>query len=247
MRFLRAGLGVSAIVTAGLLAASASATSVDGYDMYIGAGGDHIYLSDLEEGEHYSYTGSDNGYGGTYLLLAPVVDAEGAYEITAWESEFDTDPFVTNNLSVTNTSGSAQSFVFTVTSPVAPPLGSTTMDGSIGITITNTLGAVTLSSTSPNAVYIARLDGASVQTLFNDPYSLTCGTAFCSTTQNTSFGPVAGPGVTTNMGIDIRFTLSPGDSATITSVFNIVSAPEPATAALLALGLLALVAHRRRT
>lgn len=244
MRSLRAKLGLAIVLAALLVGSAAWGTPYPGYDMWIAAGGDSIYLSDLTENEDYSYTPTADGYGGTYLLLAPVVDPEGLYEITAWESKFDTDPFVTNNLSVTNPSGSTQSYIFTVTSPVAPPLGSTTMDGSIGITVTSTPTPVTLSSTSPNAIYIARLDGASVQTLFNHPSSVSCGTPFCSTTSNAGFGPTAGPGVTTNMGIDIRFSLSPGDSATITSVFNIV--PEPTTVSLVALGLLALVAQHRR-
>ena len=153
---------------------------------------------------------------------------------------FNQDPFVTNNFVVQNNTAFTQTYTVTVTSPVAPPLASTSMLGSVGLTVTNTASPnATLASNAPNPVYTALIDNAPVATLFNDPYSLSCGTPFCSNTQSTDFGipvPVAGPAATTSMGIRIEFTLSPGDSGGVTSVFNI-EVPEPASLGLIALAL----------
>lgn len=56
-----------------------------------------------------------------------------------------------------------------------------------------------------------------------------------------------GPGANSSIGITLRFTLTPGDQASITSVFNIVAVPEPVTGALVGFGLLGLaVAGRKR-
>jgi hypothetical protein len=87
-----------------------------------------------------------------------------------------------------------------------------------------------------------------VATLFGDPYSLSCAAPFCSNTQSSDFGMpvmVAGPAVNTSMGIRIEFSLSPGDSGGVTSVFYI-EAPEPAGIALLALAVGAGLALVRR-
>jgi hypothetical protein len=238
MRFLRSHLLAAlttVVLVAGPVAASATTLQID-------LGGESVGLGDLTT----SYTPTT--YGGVYTLTAPYAGTNGT--ISQWSSAYDTDPFVTQNFTVTNPTGVTQTYVFTVTSPIVPQLPTTLMSGSVGLTITNTADASATLDDNGNAVYTALIDGGSVQTLFDPAYSLSCTPAFCSNSQSTDFGipvPIGGPGATTSIGIRIQFDLSPGDSAGVTSVFNIVAIPEPVTGALLGAGVLALaLAGRRR-
>ena len=174
----------------------------------------------------------------------------GLYTVNEWTSEWDTDPFVTNNLNVTNNSAFTMTFDVTVISPVVLTGPQTAMSGSIGITLTNTTGTAQLDDAGA-AIYRALIDGSVVRSLLPAAYALSCANPFCSTTDGDDFGvfpnaPEIGPQANTDIAIRIRFDLSPGDSAAITSVFNIEAVPEPGTAALLGLGLIVLAAAGRR-
>jgi hypothetical protein len=184
--------------------------------------------------------------------LSNFTPGHGLYTVDSWTSQWDVDPFVTHNVSVTNNTAGTLIFDVTVTSPVVVTGPLTAMSGSIGITLTNTTGTALLDNSVGAAIYAAQIDGSSVRTLFDPPYSLTCTPPFCSTTDSDDFGifpnpPENGPQANATIGIRLRFQLSAGDSAGITSVFNIEAVPEPGTAALLGLGLFSLaVAGRRR-
>jgi hypothetical protein len=189
--------------------------------------------------------GGDTGY---YHL--DDVTLGGVAFIDYWNSSYDVDPFVTNNFAVTNISGVTQIFDIIVTSPVVVTGPQTLMSGSIGLTVTGTppAGAATLTDTGV-AVYQAQIDGGTVQTLFNPAYSLSCASPpVCSNSDNAMFTNIVGPQANANIGIRIRFTLSPGDSASGTSVFNIEAVPEPVTALMLGMGLvgLAIAGSRHR-
>jgi hypothetical protein len=226
----------------GLVSSQARALPAD-YNMWVILGGTYYAETDLP------LTFTPDAYGGSWNLDS-AVDAPNGTVLT-WSSVYDFDPFVTNNVSILNTTGVTQTYIVGVTSPIVPQLPNTNMSGSIGITITNDpVGAATLTNPGTNPVYTALIDGVSAQTLANNPYTLTCAPALCSTTQNLSFGipvPVLGAGATTNIGITLRFTLSPGDQASVTSVFNVIAVPEPVTGSLLVAGLVGLAfAGRRR-
>jgi hypothetical protein len=231
------GLAVGAIF---FWVGSASAATIS-YQLSIDAGGQTATLSNISG--DYTFTPSSNG--GSFQLINPV--ALNSFTINSWSSSYANDPFVTNNLNVTNTTASTQIFTVTVTSPSVPQGAPTGISGSIALALTNGPGAsATLSSNSPSAVYTALIDGSSTQTLFNDPFSLSCAGAACSNSNNTSFGiptPLSGPAVSSSIGITITFTLSPGASAGVTSAFDVV--PEPTTFALVGAGILGLVAARK--
>jgi len=55
-----------------------------------------------------------------------------------------------------------------------------------------------------------------------------------------------GPAALASIGINLEFTLTPGDSASFTSIFVVEPIPEPNTFALVALGLVGLAARRGR-
>jgi len=55
------------------------------------------------------------------------------------------------------------------------------------------------------------------------------------------------PGTASVIGITLTFQLNPGDSAAITSRFEIASVPEPALLSLLGAGLVVLAVARRRS
>ena len=182
----------------------------------------------------------------TWTLTNPFVQT-GLYTVKSWSATLKTDPFVTNNVLVTNTSSSTQTFIATVTLPIPAFSFSQIVASSVGLTVTdsNGDGVVTASSVTPNGIYSGTVNGATALTLLPDPTTVNCSTPGCSNTASANFlsGP-AGPGVATAIGITLEFTLTPGDSAALTSRFEIT--PEPGTVLLLASGLVGLVVVGRK-
>ena len=241
MRNLRSRFALAVALGACFAAAPAAAVTIP-YSVSINLGGQTVNPGDLD------VTFTPTTKGGVYQLNSPYVGTNG--KIDSWGSAYDIDPYVTNNFVVVNTTAFTQTYVFTVTSPIVPQLPTTTMIGSVGLTITNTASASALLDDDGSPIYTALIDGLPVAALFSPAYSLPCAGAFCSDTDSTDFGipiPIAGPGATTSIGVQIQFDLSPGDSAGVTSVFNINAVPEPMTGALLAAGIMGLaIAGRRR-
>ena len=171
----------------------------------------------------------------------------GGWTVTSWNLALDPDPTVSNISSVTNNTAAVQTFVFSVTLPVSLTFGPPSfIKGSIsGSATDNNNNGVTLATSGGISLYRALIDGSVVRTLHDDPFSAS--TPFASGTASipvADFGiPIAesaGVATTTDIGITLRFTLTPGDSAAISSVFNVEPIPEPGTAILLAAGLLGL-------
>jgi hypothetical protein len=196
--------------------------------------------------------------GGVSQVIDPEVGGDTGYQslddvtlggvafVDSWSSAYDIDPFVTNNFNVTNISAVTQIFEIVVTIPVVPTGPQTLMTGSIGLSVTNTAsGGAALADTGV-PVYRAQIDGSTVQTLFDPAFALGCAPPFCSDSDNSGFVNILGPAAATDIAIRIRFSLSPGDSASGTSVFNIEAVPEPITAVMMGLGLAGLAAAGRR-
>jgi len=173
----------------------------------------------------------------------------GNFTVTNWNLSLDNDPTVTNFFAIQNNLLGAQTFTITVQIPTAGTFGPPVqITGSVqgGATDANGTGGVTLSSSAPTAMYQALVDGSPVQTLLNDPQNFTSAVPFGSvSTGFVNFGPTnLGIAATSSIGITIKFTLSPGDIASFTSVFNLI--PEPGTIVLLATGLVGMAHFGRR-
>ena len=160
--------------------------------------------------------------------------------------QLDPDPTVFSFFALQNNSNAVQTFIIQVVLPIAaigPPVSIT---GSIGGSASDTNNnGVTLASSGAAPIYRALIDGVSVQTLLDSPQSFSAGAFGTAGFGPAAFGPTGlGQAATTNIAIDVRFTLTPGDIASFTAVFNVV--PEPGTAILLGSGFVGLLAFARR-
>ncbi len=158
------------------------------------------------------------------------------------------DPTITGNVAITNLTTLPQNYSFSFTLPVVPPFNPSQLNGSVGLTVTADSTAATVATVAPDALYTALIDGTSVHTLMNNPFSLSAA-AFDSNVATDKFGipaPVAGGAVNASIGINLHFSLTPGDQAGITSQFTANPVPEPSSLLGLTFGALALVYRRRK-
>lgn len=168
----------------------------------------------------------------------------------SWSLSMDSDPFITNNFTLTNTTAFTQTYSIGVAIGVTPVIPNAGMRGSVGFSLTdNNANGATL-ATSGASIYQGKIDGNTARTLWDPATSFTA--PFGSTSSSTFFGfPVreaAPESVDSTIGIVITFSLTGGDSVAFTSNFDVepVVVPVPAAAWLFGSGLLGLVGLARR-
>jgi hypothetical protein len=182
--------------------------------------------------------------------------AEGMAQTEAfildWDISGKYDPTINGAFSVTNLLAVPQTFTLNVTVPVPAIPGATLIGGSMAGSFTDANGGgATFDSSGLTAIYTALIDGASVATLNPSPVALVAGSFLSTAVPTADFGtPIpfaAGPALTTDMGIQLKFTLSAGDTAALTSVFVVEPVPEPSTVVLALMGVACglFVARRR--
>lgn len=202
----------------------------------------------------WSYAPSANDFrvatdenGGFELAVPRDFDVlENRAHVRIEELQFDPDPFVLNNILVTNTTTSTQIFSAFVGLPTTFPAPNFISGNVRTNVIDGGNDGATVATVSPTALYQAQIDGTTVATLQNHPFSVVA-PAGGSNTLAASFGPtVNNVPVTSNIGIQLRFSLTPGDTAAILSRFDVTEIPEPASAALIGIGLALLASNVRR-
>jgi hypothetical protein len=165
------------------------------------------------------------------------------------ELAFDPDPFVLNNILITNTTTSTQIYTVGLALPTVFG-GPNLISGNVRTDVIDGGGGpgATIASVTGFPIYAAQIDFGTVATLHNDPTSVTA-LAGGSASLPASFGPTVNPiAVSSNIGIQLRFSLTAGDTASILSRFDVAPVPEPSALGLAALGmgLATIVAWRRR-
>lgn len=241
---MRLRLGLAFLLALGLSGPAGAVPIGDfGFELHVDGNLVQDGLAGLPVVQTYNPTTSDWGW----ELTAPVNG--GDFTIESWSSTYELDPFVTNNVVLTNNTPNPQAYIISVAIPI-PAFGyQQVVASSVGVTATDSNGNNSLSVTS-TALYTGTVNGNPVLTLL-DPVSLT--TANClpfpgpgctATTSDGVLSQAVAPGVATQIGITLAFTLSPGDSIGITSRFEIV--PEPMTLVLMGGGLIGLAAAGRR-
>ena len=161
------------------------------------------------------------------------------YDVSAIE-----DPVINAQIGFVNTSSVTQSFVIAASIPIFPQvLPSSLIGGSFGGSVTDLSGdgnafVSTVGMGTP--MYQGEIDGTGVLPIYPHSTSFSVaspyGTANIPAIQAGAPIPsLPGPAALSSIGITHKFTLTPGDSVSFTSVFVVEPIPEPATMGLLGL------------
>lgn len=223
-----------------LWAGSASAVPVEVFFAWGAGPTQNTTLGSADLGE------IDNG-DGTFSYAG---DTSSAGWGLSWGVTVKEDPFIDGVIAVTNNSAATQTYTVIFTLPITPQILPSSLAGASVIgNLTVNGGGGTLGHNLGAPMFTAILDGVPYDTLLPNDSSVTL--LFGSgSTGSDSFGlpglTQPGPAVLSSMGIQLTFTLTPGDSASFTSRFEVVPVPEPVTALLLGGGLIGLAVFGRK-
>lgn len=165
----------------------------------------------------------------------------------AWDCVVNPDPFVDLTINVTNNTAFTQTYDMLMPLGIVPTGPLTIMDGSVsaGLSSNSFFAPAMLAATATDPVYQAYIDGGLVKTLWNPGYTLNAA-PLASAGDTNLFGPQGGPNALLTIGIRLKFTLSAGDSASVTGIFNIIPIPGPAGLSVFAIFGLMAGGRRRR-
>jgi hypothetical protein len=197
--------------------------------------------------------------GGDVLHLTPVLmptngtySASGSEVAPSFSILFDLtlnpDPAISGSFTLTNLSGSTQTFTVSATLGVLPIAGPTQLSGSFGdATYTDANGDASV-TVSADPFYRAEIDGGGVQDLGSFGFTTSGGPGISGTLSMEAFAKSNPGGVVGTIGVAFPgFSLTPGDSLQVPFEFS-VAAPEPAFASLFAIvGALILLRIARET
>lgn len=213
-----------------------------------------VTVSDGMATVNYTPTGTETDDGGyNYQALGVMGNHWNVgFNLTGYS-----DPEVDAFIGVKNTSNVTKTYTVNSTFNVSPSLtGNFLTEGSVAGSLTdgNKNGA-TLTASPGIPIYQSFIDGVAYLPLLSAPQTFTSPATQTSQIPATSFGdlissvPYSGS-VNNQISILLTFVLSPGDTASFTSVFVVNQVvPEPASIALMGTGMLALVGigwRRRR-
>lgn len=193
-----------------------------------------------------------NGTFGFTGSSGPANDAPSGFRLD-WNMLVSPEPFMVGNVVVTNTTTVTQAILVQMTLAVGSPLPFTLVGGSISGAVTDLTGnGASLSSIGTSPIYTGFTDfGFGTQS--TAAALMSSATITAGTNQSASIGPAGFGGifpskpngaVLENITVQFHFTLSAGDSASFTSIFDVQAIPAPGVLALL--GAAGAVRSRRR-
>ncbi|MDA1008288.1 MAG: hypothetical protein O2800_04705 [Planctomycetota bacterium] len=164
-----------------------------------------------------------------------------SYEVSAI-----VDPRLDFNFIWTNTSSAMQSYTFHFSlSDIDNWDGPVAFDGALSAVLNDLNGnGASLSNFGGASLYAGQVDGTQLLSLFNAPFAYSAAAG-----GSTAIGPESGSGsglggYASELGVQLSFTLSAGDSVSFTGHWNVVPVPAPSALALCAA--VGLFGRRRR-